>query len=646
MFALCRACTPQQEDDEEVAVAPSRGPTLLTSARARWGAGSGAVAADAAKAKEANPPRWPPSVHVVEPDGAFSGDKQALFDSIFADGGKYSVHPWGGTDPNARGYGGYFDETGRDFSRQRTAVLLKPGAHDAKFNVGFYNSLIGLGRAPGDVRLGAFECLNGVGPDRTQHGPDPGALNNFWRSVENLQTASGRDIHWYVSQAAPLRRVHIQGQLRLTGPVGGGVDETGYASGGFLADSQVDGGLDFGGQQQWFARNTAVPQGEAYQHGAWSVVLVGGDGEYKREPGQSGRVTEVPLTERIAEKPYIVFDEGRGGRYLLRVPWADTGTHGPSWGGQCEEIDFEEVYVAEAGPSFSASEVNAKLAQGKHVVFTPGIYAVREPIVISHSNTVVLGMGMATLEVADSAQFMDALLLVRDGLVGVRVAGLMLQAGPNGSGALLQWGTATGAAGPNPGFVQDLFCRVGGDRDSAEVQVSTHSMVRINTSGVVGDNLWLWRADHEVPSNEGVTDSRNEVFHGLEVNGDDVIMYGLFCEHSLRDQTVWNGENGKTFFYQCELPYDVTQANFGDLGYAGYAVGAHVASHSLEGAGVYSYFRDYDVRVRSGFKAPGVRLHHANLFTVFLNGKGGIDSVLDGRGPASSGAVQGQPCFL
>merc|ERR1712061_755394 len=152
----------------------------------------------------------------------------------------------------------------------------------------------------------------------------------------------------------------------------------------------------------------------------------------------------------------------------------------------------------------------------------------------------------------------------------------------------------TGAA-QNAGFMYDIFCRVGGERPSAQVQGWTNKMVQVNSSGVVGDNLWLWRADHEVPNNGGVVDSRNAVHHGLEVNGDDVVMYGLFCEHTLRDLTVWNGENGKTFFYQCEMPYDVTQANFGDKGYAGYTVADHVNSHTLQGAGVYSYFRDHDV---------------------------------------------------
>ena len=50
-------------------------------------------------------------------------------------------------------------------------------------------------------------------------------------------------------------------------------------------------------------------------------------------------------------------------------------------------------------------------------------------------------------------------------------------------------------------------------------------MVDISSGHVVGDNLWLWRADHDVGG--AVADERNPVAHGLVVSADDVTMYGL-----------------------------------------------------------------------------------------------------------------------
>jgi len=600
--------------------------------------------------KEQNPPNWPASVHVIEPDGKFVGDKQALFDRIFSDDGKYTVHPWGAEFPNTDRYGGYFNETGRDFCTKRVAVLLKPGAHRAKFNVGFYHSLVGLGREPGAVELDAFEVLNGVGADGVEHGLSPGGLNNFWRSVENVTTAPGRNIYYFVSQASPLRKVHIRGQLRLTGPVGGGIYDWGYASGGFTADSRIDGGVEFGGQQQYCTRNTEIGDGSAYKHGAWSNVLIGSKGAYKSEPGQLAKETVIENTERIAEKPYIIYEEGEN-RYYLMIPRPEVGKRGISWekysGGDIERVDFENVYVAEEGVS-TAAIINAKLAEGKHVVLSPGIYRMTEPIVVGKSNAVILGLGLATVQPADDAPYMDSLIFVRDGLEGVRIAGLMVQGGEAGSNALIKWGTRKSGSAQNSGFLYDIFCRIGGDRDASRPEVRTNKMVLINSSNVVGDNLWLWRADHEMPRNDGVKNSRHKVFNALEVNGDNVIMYGLFAEHTLHDLTVWNGENGKTFFYQCEMPYDVTQHNFGDQGYAGYVIGEHVKTHTLMGAGVYSFFRDYDVHAQSGFRAPegegGINLQH--IFTVFLNGKGGIDHVLNRQGERCSSSSQGRPHYL
>jgi len=607
--------------------------------------------------KEPNPPTWPSSVHVIEPDDKFVGDKQALFDSIFDDNGKYTIHPWGDMLPNSSLYGGYFNETGRDFCTKRMAVLLKPGVHKAKFNVGFYNSLVGLGPEPGAVELDAFEVLNGVGPDGIQYGPGPGALNNFWRSVENLTTGRGRDIFFFVSQASPLRKVHIRGQLRLSGAVGGGIYDWGYASGGFLADSRIDGGIEFGSQQQFCTRNCEIGDDAAYENGAWSNVLIGSKGMYKSHPEEFGKQTIVESTECIAEKPYIMYEENEN-KYYLMIPRSELAKRGISWekysNSGVERVDFEDVYVAEEGIS-TAAIINAKLSEGKHVILTPGIYKIAEPIVVGTSNVVILGLGLATVQPADDAPYMDSLIFVKDGLKGVRIASLMVQGGEAGSNSLIKWGTQTPRFGAHthqvdqrPGYLYDIFCRIGGDRDASMPEVRTDKMVLINSSNVIGDNLWLWRADHELPKNVGVTDSRHKVFNALEVNGDDVIMYGLFAEHTLGNQTVWNGENGKTFFYQCELPYDVKQQNFGDQGYAGYVVAEHVQTHTLRGGGVYSYFRDHEVHCHCGFRAPECRsgINLLNIFTVYLNGNGGINHVLNLQGDKCSSETQGVPHFL
>src|SRR6266545_5837367 len=124
------------------------------------------------------------------------------------------------------------------FGTQRYALLFKPGtygtaANPLNFQVGYYTSVAGLGLSPNDV------AVNGSIYVRNQC--DAGgcvALTNFWRSLSNLTIdvdtpnfGCYNGEFWAVSQAAPMRRVHVNGFATLmdycTGPS--------FASGGFIA---------------------------------------------------------------------------------------------------------------------------------------------------------------------------------------------------------------------------------------------------------------------------------------------------------------------------------------------------------------------------------------------------------------------------
>jgi len=176
----------------------------------------------------------------------------------------------------------------------------------------------------------------------------------------------------------------------------------------------------------------------------------------------------------------------------------------------------------------------------------------------------------------------------------------------------------------------DLFGRVGGSNNANQYQVSTDVVVTINHKYTILDNSWLWRADHDIGGN--VAKEMNPSKNGLVVNGDNVITYALAVEHHLEDGVVWNGNGGRSYFYQCELPYDVTP-DFGTKGYAGYKVGDNVGTHTAWGTGIYSFFRDFTVTTPSGIKAPnngGVKFIHP--FTRFLSGNGAIEHIVDNTG--------------
>ena len=86
------------------------------------------------------------------------------------------------------------------FSTNRYAFLFKPGIYSTDVKVGFYTQVVGSGRLPDDVNLNTLTVdANWMS--------DNNATCNFWRSAENLSVKN--DITWAVSQAAPLRRVHL-----------------------------------------------------------------------------------------------------------------------------------------------------------------------------------------------------------------------------------------------------------------------------------------------------------------------------------------------------------------------------------------------------------------------------------------------------
>eukprot|EP00494_Astrolonche_serrata_P003127 UN03133 len=144
----------------------------------------------------------------------------------------------------------------------------------------------------------------------------------------------------------------------------------------------------------------------------------------------------------------------------------------------------------------------------------------------------------------------------------------------------------------NPMIIYDVSARVGGP-NKAGMEARADVMVEINSDWVILDNVWLWRADHTAGGL--VKNGGNPCYHGLVVNGDNVHAYGLFAEHSLKEQVVWNGNNGYNAFFQSEMPYDVQVG----WDYPSYNVTG--SGHQMYGVGAYCFFRDNPVVVTEGF---------------------------------------------
>jgi hypothetical protein len=540
-------------------------------------------------------------------------------------------------------------QVSNQFGTQRYALLFKPGtygskAHPLSFQLGYYTAVAGLGLSPNDVVInGSIDVYNQCA------GTFCTALNNFWRSMSNLtinvtKPAGCREREfWAVSQAAPMRRVQVNGQSTLmdycTGPS--------YASGGFIADSGFSGLVVNGSQQQWMTRNSTL--GGPWTNAVWNQVFSGVVGA----PTQSfpnPTYTTLPASPVTREAPFLYVDSR--GNYNVFVPAVRRNSAGTTWGSgpaAGSSIPLERFFVAHA--SDSARTINRQLARGKNLLLTPGIYHLDRSIQVGREGSVVIGLGFPTLIPQDGSVSMK----VANGVV---LSGMIFDAGPENSPVLLQVGTPNDEHGDNNSSasarsanedgggpvaatsLHDIFFRIGG----ATPGRATTSLV-VNSDNTILDNIWAWRADH----GNGVGWTSNTADTGVVVNGDNVTAYGLFVEHYQKYEVIWNGNGGTDIFFQNEMPYDPpSQAAWmeapGVNGWAAFKVAGGVDRFAGYGMGSYSFFnKGVNIYAAHAFEVPTTLPASSlrDLLTIFLdatNGSGGILHVVNDTGGSSTKA--------
>jgi len=507
----------------------------------------------------------------------------------------------------------YRTQQHNEFGSERNALIFLPGAYKLDIPIGFYTEVLGLGASPDDVRI-----AGNVHSDAAL--PNNNATTTFWRAAEGFSiTPAGGTMQWAVSQAAPFRRMHIRGDIVLH-------QHSGWASGGWMSDDLIDGNVGSGPQQQWISRNT---EWGSWSGSNWNMVFVGVPqppvGDWPAPP-----YTKVGETPIVREKPFLEVDAS--GNYSVRVPSLRTRSVGITWHSGTtpgRSIPLRRFYIARPDVD-SAATLNAHLSKGENLLFTPGIYKLTEPLRVLHPNTVVLGLGYATLQPINGTAAMTTA-----DVDGIIVAGLLFDAGQKLSPVLLEVGPDGSKARhlQNPISLHDIFFRVGGAGvGRAEVNL------KINSSDTIIDHTWIWRADH----GSGVGWLSNTSANGLIVNGDNVTAYGLFVEHHQQFQVLWNGNHGRTYFYQSEIPYDPPdQASYvsapGTHGWASYKVANDVTSHEAWGLGVYSVFLHPGVTLTRAIevpRTPDVRFN--DMITVALGDLGEISHVINDAGEATS----------
>jgi hypothetical protein len=616
------------------------------------------------------------------------------------------------------------------------SLFFEPGTYGSAtsplvFQVGYYTQVAGLGAVPQDT------IINGqvdVFPNALDSAPGPGncyvpagstcywanSTVNFWRSLSNLDlnvmTASsttyvptplsmsppindgncfgGSTDFWSVSQATPVRSVIINGNLNFQSYCSEtNYQSNNYGSGSYVANSEINGQLDWSGNQQGIARNTDMQSAVGY---VWNYVYSGdacppgytpvapatacsptensfNDGNPSAtNPALAGvnglygvqQITELPQSPVTEEEPFLY--TGPGGHWDVFVPAVQHNSVGPNFLNGTEagsSVPLSQFFIA--SPSTPEFVVQAALNHGQDLVLTPGLYNLNAPIVVSHPDTIVLGLGFATLV---PQQGNAAMVVVPNN--GVKLSGMIFDAGPVNSPVLLSVGTpgqfGRGNFGGNnsandPDLVQDIFFRIGG---SENTPASATVSLLDNADNSIIDDVWAWRADHGANTSAtgpqgqvGAGWTYNQAATGLAVTGDNVTAYGLAIEHYQQNEVTWSGNNGTVVFFQNELPYDPpTQTAWEtspvQAGYPSFLVTNNV--QTFNGYGMASYvvfiYTSATLWDSAAFEAPqnpGVQFTDTmDLFissTCSVNGdcptpvqSGGDDSVIDGvGGPAT-----------
>ncbi len=548
---------------------------------------------------------------------------------------------------------------GAQFDSQRYAVFFQPGTYGSAsnplvFQVGYYTQVAGLGLMPQDTIInGAIEVYNNLCTAGTSN---CNSDDNFWRSLSNVTLnvdlpsappayappiaeaygpgCANSEESWSVSQAAPIRRAIINGSVVFQDYCA----TNDYASGGFIADSQVNGNLDFYGNQQYLVRESSIGGANGCPNGLWNMVYSGVQGApapvFTGQCQQNTVLSSSPVTE---EEPFLYTDSS--GNLEAFVPAVQHNSSGPSWSSGSEagtSISLNKFFIA--NPDTPVAEINGELALGKDLILTPGIYDLDQPILVSRPDTVVLSQGFATLV----PQHGNAAMIVLPNN-GVKLSGLLIDAGPVKSPVLLSVGTPGFSTASDPDVIQDVFFRVGGAETTPTA--ATVSLLD-NASNSIIDDLWAWRADH----GNAVGWTTNVGDNGVIVTGNNVTAYGLAVEHYEKSEVIWSGQGGTDVFFQNELPYDPpSQADWmaspTQDGYPAFLVTNNVKTFQGYAMGSYVVFIStpaptlLDAEAFQSPTTPGVQFH--NVFGVWITGGGGLSSIINGTGGSATSTDPG-----
>lgn len=366
-----------------------------------------------------------------------------------------------------------------------------------------------------------------------------------------------------------------------------------------------------------------------------SVLNIGSTGGLPGDQCYNVSYKNVEAVPKIAEKPFIVFDEDEN-KYGLLIPGYETDKLEPGMSDNYDLQPFERVYVA--SEEDDASLLNDMLNHVDFMVLQPGVYKMDKPLKFKRDKQVLLGIGMPSLVSTNGNAVIEVLRKK-----GVRIAGIIMEIeSDKPTKTLLEWGVETHGVSDDanePGVLSDVFARVA-PKNSKQTITNLKNMIQINTPHMIIDNTWLWRSTSD--KNGPIANLANHVETGLQVDSDDVTVYGLNVDQTLSNLVNWNGNDGRIYSSALNLPFDLDSTDYMSDNAHALKVADDVTSHLNIGTAVY--LNTKGKTVESAIKAP---VHSdVSFFNVYTKDESGSSTISHAVNSKGGAATKGKGAFL
>lgn len=554
----------------------------------------------------------------------------------------------------------HMGQTG-EWGTSRYAILIGEGNYKMTdfFKLSYYTQILGVGNDQSSVQISpGINVLNNCIKSGDPHCVAPGGLDNFWRSMSDL-TIVNDDVPLFfaVSQASPIRDVTIKsdnGIVMCDPQTIPPYYPCGQTSGGFI-DGMKASVINLGSQQQFYVSNSDI---NSLENGAWNIISNNNKGTVsgKGDVGVKNQWNGYPFTE-INDTILTQFKKPK----LIK--------NGDSWEVRYSNqvVPVDDFIIINSNPnedrtkisSSDVQKINDQLDNKPGIIIMPGVYDLEDTLKIPN-NKMIMGLGLPSLVCPD----INGKCMVT-GSEGVRIYGLVFDAAKvsnfstNKDAVILTIGEKDKGASVNPTVLQDVYCRIA-HIEKSQSDASAYTCIKVNADYTIGENLWLWRADHDAKFINVLADTVKALY-GLVVYGNNVKMYALFVEHFQNYQTVWFGKNGQVNFYQSEMPYYLPEGGFSKCYLPDSSVvyntqvcsSLYIAESASgfrgSGIGVYSYFPNANTSGQKAGEKPFIQgtINAKNAIIInaedvvlthglthFLDGdlKSGIDGIIEYNG--------------